>query len=300
MMRLPIDMMKRMLREPLLHFLLLGGVLFVVYSGMQKPGSSGEPGKIVITQGQIEHLATGFAKAWQRSPSPQELEGLIRDQVREEVYYREAIALGLDKNDTVIRRRLRQKIEFVSEDIVAHARPTEADLNAFFQAHADAFRLEPRLTFRQVFLNPKKHGEYLARDTVQLIADLNQVAGMADPATLGDSILLEHQFTDAPISEIAKQFGEKFAKKLLELKPGQWWGPVESGYGAHLVSVSELTEARMPALADVRDAVLREWDNARRLEANEKFYQELLKRYTVTIEQPAPDAVRKIAATTQK
>jgi hypothetical protein len=287
--------MKRILKEPLLHFLLLGAGLFLVYTLVPKTGSA-DAGKIVVTQGQIEHLVTGFAKAWQRPPAPEELAGLIRDQVREEVYCREAKAMGLDKDDTIIRRRLCQKLEFVSNDIAGMAEPTDADLNAYFQAHSDTFRLEPRFTFHHVYLNPDKHRNSLERDATQLLSQLNQAGGGADPSELGDSFLLEHQFTAVPASEVAKQFGERFVSKLSGLSPGQWQGPVESGYGVHLVLLNERTAARLPTLAEVRPAVRREWANARRLEANEKFYQDLLKRYTVTIERPEPvEAERKLA-----
>ncbi len=284
--------MKRILREPLLHFLVLGAAIFAAYSFVSKH-SGEEPGKIVVTEGQIANLAAGFTKAWQRPPTAEELAGLIRDRVREEVYCREALALGMDKDDTIIRRRLRQKMEFVSDDIAAQAEPTETDLNSYLAAHPDSFGIEPRLTFRHVYLNPSKHGENLARDAVQLLAQLNQTGNKADVSTLGDSFLLEHSFTAAPGSEVAKQFGEKFATRLAELPTGQWQGPVESGYGLHLVLISERTKGRLPALAEVRDAVRREWSNARRLEANEKFYQELQKRYIVTIENPEPVAGQK-------
>lgn len=276
--------MKRILKEPLLHFLLLGVGLFIAYGLISKPGSSSAPGKIVVTMGQVEHLAAGFAKTWQRPPTPQELTGLVRDRVREEVYYREAMALGLDKDDTVVRRRLRQKMEFISDDIASQTEPTDADLSAYLSAHSDAFRVEPRYSFSQVYLSPDRHGDNLSRDTEELFAQLNGTDGKTDPEALGDSTLLAHQFTDVSASEVASQFGEAFAAKLPELTPGQWQGPVESGYGVHLVLISERAVARLPALVEVRDTVRREWDNAQRLEANETFYQELLKRYTVTIE----------------
>jgi hypothetical protein len=281
--------MKRIFDEPLLHFLLLGAGIFLAYSLMPHSDSSGEPGKMVVTLGQVEHLAAGFARTWQRPPTAQELAGLVRDRVREEVYFREAMALGLDKDDTIIRRRLRQKMEFIADDI-AQADPTDADLNAYLQAHPDSFRVEQRLTFRQVYLNPEKHGENLARDAAQLLTQLNQPGAKADASALGDPFLLEHQFVAVPASEVAKQFGETFPVKLGALVPGQWQGPVESGYGVHLVLISEPMEGRLPALAEVRDAVRREWDHTRRLEANEKFYQERLKRYTVTIEGVEPEA----------
>jgi hypothetical protein len=281
--------MKRLLKEPLLHFLLLGAAIFAAYNRLPNR-SNAEPGKIVITQGQIEHLATGFAKTWQRRPTAEEVAGLVRDHVREEIYYREAKALGLDKDDTVIRRRLRQKMEFVSDDIAAQAEPTDDELHAYLQAHPDSFRVEPRFTFRQVYLNPDKRGENLARDAAQLLVQLNQAGGKADTSALGDSFLLDHEFGAVPVSEVAKQFGEKFAAKLRGLTLGQWHGPVDSGYGVHLVLVSERTEGRLPVLVEVREAVCREWGNARRLEANEKFFQELQKRYTVTIEGLDPAA----------
>ena len=275
--------MKRILKEPLLHVLLLGAGLFIAYGLWSKPGSSA-PGQIVVTAGQIEHLAAGFAKTWQRPPTEAEIKGLIDDWVREEIATREAMALGLDKDDTVIRRRLRQKLEFVSEDIAAQTEPTDADLNAYLKAHPESFRVEPSFTFSQVYLNPERHGNNLARDTARLLAQLKQAGGEADISTLGDSLLLEQTFHSVPTSEVGKQFGEEFAAGLAELSPGQWQGPIESGYGVHLVLVSERMEGRLPALAEVRDVVRREWDNARRLEGNGKFYQELLERYTVTVE----------------
>jgi hypothetical protein len=292
--------MKRILKEPLLHFLLLGAVLFAAYGVLSRGGAS-EPGRIVVTPGKIENLQASFSRVWQRPASPAELDGLVQDYIREEVLAREAMALGLDKDDTIIRRRLRQKMEFISDDIAAQSEPTDAELNAYLQAHPDSFRVEPRFTFSQVYLNPEKHGEHLARDTAQLLAQLNQAGGKADVSALGDSFLLERQFASVPASAVAKQFGAQFAAKLPGLTPGQWQGPVESGYGVHLVLVSERTEGGVPALAEVREAVRREWANARRLEANEKFFQELLKRYTVTIERPEPaaDSVKPLIGTIQ-
>lgn len=279
--------MKQLFREPLLHFLLLGAGLFVGF-GLVDKRTSGEPGKIVITQGQIEHLAAGYNRVHGRPASPEELEGLIGDYVREEVYYREALALGLDRDDPVIRNRLRLKMEFISDDVAAQAEPTEEQLRRYLQEHPDTFRIEPRFTFSQVYLNPERHRESLAHDVAQLLTQLNQAGDKADVSELGDPFLLEHNFVALAASEVVKQFGEKFAARLGELPRHQWQGPVESGYGVHLVFVSETTQGRVPTLEEVRDAVHREWANARRLEVNEKFYQNLLKRYTVTVERPQP------------
>lgn len=284
-------MLKRFLKEPLLHFLLLGAGLFVLYS-RTAGRTSIEPGKIVVTQGQILSMAETFARTWQRPPTAAEWQGLIQDRVREEIYAREALALGLDRDDTVIRRRLRQKMEFIADDVSAEVEPTDAELNAYLQAHPEAFRVEPRVAFSQVYLNPGKHGENLVRDAADLLARLQQAGAQTDISALGDQSLLEQDFSPLPRTEVAKQFGEEFAAKLVGVPPGQWQGPIVSGFGAHLVLVRERTEGRLPPLADVRETVRREWANERRLRANETYFQELLKRYVVTIESPADATAR--------
>ncbi len=286
----------KLLREPLVHFLLLGAGLFVV-SGLVGRRTGDDPGQIVVTRGQIEHLATGFGRFHRRPPSPDEVEGLIRDHVREEVACREAVALGLDREDPIIRQRLRQKMEFIFDDVAAMAEPTDEQLRGYLEEHPDAFRTERRFTFSQVYLDPQRRSEGLARDTAQLLAKLHQAGARGDVATLGDSLLLEHRFEEVPASEVARLFGEGFAAKLDELTPGEWQGPIQSGYGVHLVSVSKRTDGRVPALEEVRDAVRREWSNAQRQKANEQLYAGLLRRYTVTVEQPEPtDDGKELAA----
>ncbi len=279
------NFLKKLVREPLLHFLVLAAALFVVYNVVSK-GSSGEGGKIVITQGQLASMWESFTQPRQREPR-EEWQGLIRERVREEVYYREALALGMDKDDLIIRRRLQQKMEFVSDDVAAQAQPTDDELRAYLQTHPDSFRSEQRFTFRQVFINPEKHGKSLAQDTAQLLAQLNREGNKADISALGDSIMLDKQYDALSAAEVGRLLGEKFATALGSLPLGQWQGPVESAYGVHLVFVSERSAGGSPALTEVRDAVRREWENARRLDANDKFYRELLKHYTVTIENPA-------------
>jgi PPIC-type PPIASE domain len=181
---------------------------------------------------------------------------------------------------------LQQKMEFVSDDVSARPQPTDNELRAYLRAHPDSFRVDQRLTFRQVFLDAEKRGKGLAQDTAQLLAQLNREGGKTDILAMGDSILLDHSFDALPANEVARLFGDKFAKTLGGLPLDRWQGPIESSYGVHLVFVTQRLEGRMPELAEVRDAVRREWDSANRLEANEKFYQGLLKHYTVTVEKP--------------
>jgi parvulin-like peptidyl-prolyl isomerase len=278
------SLVKNLVREPLIHFLLLGALIFAAFKFISSETS--QPGKIVITQGRIESLEIAFRRTWRRPPTTSELEGLVRDYIREEVFAREAVALGLDKDDTIIRRRLRQKLEFVSEDVTALAEPTDDQLRAYLKEQPEAFRGDRRFTFRQVYLDPQRRGANIGRDAAQLLAQLRRAGSNADIAALGDSLMLENEFKALPASEAVKQFGEKFAVKLGEIPAGQWQGPIESGFGVHLVFMSERTDGSLPALEHVRPAVRREWTNARRMEANEKFYQAILHRYVVTIERP--------------
>jgi hypothetical protein len=274
----------KVLREPLLHFLLLGAMLFGAH-GFLSDERATQPGNIVITQGRIEALIAAFTRTWQRPPTASEREGLIRDYIREEVYVREAIALGLDQDDMVIRRRLRQKLEFVSEDLTARAEPTDGQLRAYLTAHPDAFRVEPRFTFRQIFLSRHRRGDKLSRDAARLLTGLRQGT---DPDTVGDVSLLDQMYEGLPASLVAAQFGDHFAASLSELPSGEWRGPVSSTYGTHLVLIDDRTDSRLPALQEVREVVRRDWANAQRAESNEKYYQALLRRYTVTVETAQP------------
>jgi len=277
----------RLLREPLVHFLILGAALFLA-SSLMNNHASGDTKKIIISKGQIEHLEDSFVRANQRQPSDQELDGLIQDYVRGEVYYREALALGLDREDAPIRQRLRTKMEFISEDIAAQVEPSDDQLRTYLKNHADKFRVEQHLTFRQVYLSPDRHGNHVAQDARQILAKLDQAGEKADLSQMGDAFLLDPKCDDVSSSDVAVNFGDKFAAALQNLPIGKWQGPIESGLGVHLVFVSKRTEAHIPELDQVRPAVRREWANDYRVEANEKFYESLLKRYSVTFERPEP------------
>lgn len=275
----------KLLREPLFHFLLLGAAIFLIH-GLVSRHSAAKPGEIVVTQGKVENLVTGFTRTWQRPPSEEELQGLIRDYLREEVAYREALAMGLDRDDTIVRRRLRQKWEFLNDNLATQAEPTDAELQMFLQSHPDDFKTETTFTFRHVYLNPQAHGAGLASDAARILAYLGHANKAADLNAIGDPFILEHQFEKIPLSEIKTMFGEQFALGLTAVKTGRWQGPVLSGYGSHLVFVSERKEGHLPALEEIRSEVQREWANAKRFESEEKAYQAILKRYTVKIEAP--------------
>lgn len=273
----------KLLREPLVHFLVLGAGLFLLFNAVDD--SEGDRSdRIVVTSGQIERLAEGWARTWQRPPTPEELEGLIQDHIREEIYYREALAMGLDRDDTIVRRRLRQKLEFLTDDIVAAVNPTEEQLRSYFAEHVEAFRVPSRLSFEHVYLNLDRRGDAASRDAELLLSRLNAGSTNVEPAALGDPFLLPGTFEMVSEFEVAKQFGAGFAARLAGLPVGRWAGPVESGYGLHVVWIREREESEDPLFEDVREAVEREWEAAHREEASEAFYRSLRGRYTVTVE----------------
>jgi hypothetical protein len=278
-------------REPLIQFLVIGALLFVVFhwSGSGGPGST----RIVITPGQVDTLVTGFTRTWQRPPTEAELKGLLDEFLREEVAAREAVAMGLDRDDTVVRRRLRQKLEFLAEDSIDATPPTDPELQAWLDAHPQLFRREPRLAFRQVFLSPERRKGSLEADARKLREHLVKAGPDARIDTLGDSLMLEGEVRGATRSDVARLFGEGFADEILKVEPGHWTGPIRSGYGVHLVLVREREEGRLPALAEVRPQVEREVTADRRRRQIDAMYARLLDRYRVVVERrpetsPAP------------
>jgi len=275
----------KILREPLLHFFVLGFALFLAYGWLSGRGVvAGD--RIVITQGRIAQLAAGFDAIHQRMPTASELDGMIDEAVREEIYAGAAKSMGLDQDDTIIRRRLMTKLQFLSEDTTPVAEPTDAQLSAYLEAHAADFRVERHYSFTHVYLSPQRHGEHLDTDVHALIAQLRRDA-TPDTSKLGDPFLLELQFDDVAASELERRFGADFETALRTLPTGEWSGPVPSSYGTHVVFMRERNDDRTAKLADVRDDVRRQWVQAQREQANNRYYADLRKRYEVTVERPA-------------
>jgi len=283
----------KFIREPLFHFLLLGAAIFAVY-GLATRHKTDKPGEIVVTQGTFENLVTGFSRTWQRPPTEEELQGLMLDYIREEAAYREALTLGLDRDDMIVRRRLRQKLEFLSDELATRTEPGDAELQSFLQTHTGLFQSEPLFSFRQIYFNPQLHGGNLHRDMARALEVLERAGSRANTADLGDPFLLERSFKNISLSDVKKTFGDQFASALAALRLGKWQGPIDSGYGVHLVFVAQRSEGCLPALDEVRDQVRREWLEAKRKEATDKFYQAILSRYKVKIELPEEKKVAQL------
>lgn len=275
-------MLRRLLKEPLVHFLALALVVFAVY-GVINTSEAEKPDRIVITGPKIEQIAGLFAKAWQRPPTVAELKDLIDDYVKEEILVREALALRLDKDDTVIRRRLRLKMEFLSDAESEALSPTEAELGAYLRANPGKFEIDPMIAFRQIYLNPERRGGRLDQDAASILEVLRSGA-RPDPSALGDSTLLPSELPTTSKSSIGEIFGREFAEALRNSTPGQWSGPIKSAFGFHIVRVSDYKTGRIPDLDEVRNAVAREWANERRKAREDARFSELLKRYQVVIQ----------------
>jgi parvulin-like peptidyl-prolyl isomerase len=278
---------RRLLREPLLHFLLIGAVLFVLYD-VSNDGRSDSPGEIVISAARVGALAENFTTVWMRPPTAAELQGLVDDYVAEEVYYREAIAMGLDQDDTVIRRRLRQKMEFISDNVADSVVPADAELQSYLAQNAAKFTRPAELTFSQVYLSVERRGDTVRADAEKLLAELQ--AGRS-PAEAGDASLLPATMETASPQAIANAFGEGFAQQVDEMPTGQWSGPVESSFGLHLVRVDQRAVGNVPALGDIRPIVLREWQAEERRKQNQAFLAALRNKYEVRIEGPAAELI---------
>jgi hypothetical protein len=276
--------MKRLLAEPLLHFLVLGAALFCLFS-LVDTKDAGQPAVIVVSAARIENLANNFGRAWKRPPSADELRGLIDDYIHDEVFYREGKALGLDRDDIIIRRRMRQKLEFMAED-VSVTEPSDEQLAAYLAANSERFRTEDRVTFNHIYLSSARR-ETLEHDANLMAAKLAAESPGTDIASLGDHFLLGEEFHEVPRSDLVGTFGQHFAEEVFNMEPGRWHGPVWSSYGLHFVRVNERTQGGPLPLDAVREAVRRDWMNARRLEAERNLYKTLRARYQVVIAPPS-------------
>ena len=269
--------------EPMLHFLLIGVALFAAYQWRAPVDSAGRA--IVITQGVVDHLVTQQVAARGREPSAAELNHLIESYVHDEILYREGVKLGLDRDDLVVKRRVRQKIELIAEEDASTRAPTDADLSAYLAAHPARFVQPAALTFDQVFLGPSTAGPAV----VHAVAVTGEaLRNGIDHQKLGKPTLLPPRMTKTPADLVARDFGDAFAAALVKAPVGEWVGPIDSSFGTHYVRVSERTPAVNPPLGAVRDHVVREWENERRLRARTDAYAMMRSGYEVRIEAKPP------------
>jgi parvulin-like peptidyl-prolyl isomerase len=275
----------RWLREPLLQFLLAGLLLFVGYHWVSPRSGGPDPnGRIELTADDLRQIEVAWRAQGREPLTPEQMRSLVEARVREEILYREALALGLDKYDTIVRRRLAQKMEFLFEDVAALRDPAPGELRAWFEKNAERFTLPARASFRHLYFSPDRRGAAARDEAARAFAKLaGKPLDAPEAATLADPFMFQEFYGDRSSDEIAKTFGPSFARALFELAPGAWAGPIESGYGWHLVWVDSVTPARVPAFEDVEADVRREWTEEQRDEIRERAFVAMRARYEVVL-----------------
>jgi len=272
-----------LLREPLLHFLVIGAGLFFLFSQINNTQVETDH-RIIITQANLDRLATLWLKRMGRPPSAQEREQQLEHYIREQVLYREAMTMGLDQDDVIVSRRLAQKMEYLFNDLSFIPEPSETELVTFLSEHASQFTLPATITFSQIFLDPRERNQEINTDAEQLLEQLKETKTIVDTINLGDRSLLPYKLTEERQNEINSMFGAAFTNQVFSLPISSWQGPVASEYGLHLIYITARTENRLPSLAEIRERVASEWRSTKQHEANEIFYQSLYQRYEIILD----------------
>ena len=279
-------MLRRLLREPLIQFLLVGLALFAGWR-LVGPAQAGRdaPNRIVLTEDDLKQMTVAWMAQGMPPPTPQQLQTLVDKRVREEVLYREALALGLDKDDVIVRRQLARKMEFVAEDVSKLDEPTPQELRAWFDQNTSRFALPARATFRHVYFSPDRRGASARADAEAALA---RFAGQPIDvsAKAGDPFMFQSYYGDRSMDVVAKEFGPAFARALAATPTGAWTGPVQSGYGWHLVFIDAMTPQRVPDFEEIEPEVRNAWTEDHREKTRAKLYEAMRARYEVVL--PAP------------
>jgi peptidyl-prolyl cis-trans isomerase C len=282
-------LLRRWSREPLLHFLLIGMALFAVYDFMHRGRGGVESSKqIVLSIDDLQQMDTYFVSQWHRQPTPAEFQAMVEDKVREEVLYREGLAMGLDKDDTIVKRRMAQKMQFIAEDVATAHEPSLEELKAWFGKNSSKFALPSRYSFRHLYFSPDKRGKNAQDNAVNVLA---KIAGQPEDSklavSLADQFMFQDYYGDRTPEALAKEFGPQFAVALEKVKPGSWQGPIESGYGWHLVFVDTVIPGRIPALEEIEPDVKTVWLGEQKATAWQKAYAGMRAKYAVLLPGPS-------------
>ena len=272
-----------LLREPLFHFLLIGAAIFLLFSQMNTTEDENDK-QIIITKEKIESLENAWIKAKGRQPSAEEMEQQLEYDIHEQVLYREAMAMGLDKDDMIIRRRLSQKMKYLFDDLSVFDKPSEAELKKFVSEHPSKFTKPATISFSQIYLDPREHGESLEVNAKNLLAELRTTL-IKDNIGFGDRSLLPYDFTNERRSDIDSMFGKVFTSQAFSSPTNAWQGPFESAYGMHLIYIHKRTKDRLPPLSEIRERAEREWISFKQREANKIFYQSLHQQYKIIVDE---------------
>ena len=287
---------KRWLREPLLHFLVIGVLLFAAYRMLHPEVSrTAEVNRIELTEDDLRQLEVGWTAQWRRPPTSEEMHRLVESRVREEILYREALALGLDRGDTIVKRRLAQKMEFLVGDISAVRDPTADELRAWYVTNGDRFAEAGRRSFRHVYFSTDRRGDQARADAIRALSKLaDKAVDSPVVGAVGDPFMFQDHYGDRSPEQIASIFGSAFAAAVDQVRPGSWQGPIESGLGWHLVFVNSATLGRAPSYDEIEGEIKRGWMEEQRALARQRAFEAMKSRYEVHL----PEA--RIATVTPK
>jgi peptidyl-prolyl cis-trans isomerase C len=273
----------KLLKEPLLHFLVAGGLLFAGYAWIHRGEKKEDPRRIEITANQVKQIELDWWARWQRPPTQIELRAGIEDALKQEILYREALELGLDKNDTIVKRRMAQKMDFLAEEVANLREPAPGEVEAWFEKNRAQYVPPSLVTFRHIYFSPDKRSANAETDARQAIAKL----GSKDSPG-GDAFMFQMSYNEQTPDQVARVFGTKFAEQLFKLKPGGWSGPVESGLGWHLVWIDTLVQGEPPAFETVAEQVKTDWLSEQRAELKRASFEALKSRYDIVVVPATP------------
>jgi hypothetical protein len=279
---------ERLFKDPLLHFFLLGLVVFGLHATLNSEadtGSRGDPLLVEITSADIEWLRSTWNKKMGREPTPRETSGLVDSFIREEILYREAVSMGLDQHDSVVRRRMAQKMDFLFKDLAEMAQPTEEEISGWFERNSERYRVPAHTSFTHVYFNRDRRGEKVEEDAREVLEKV--LAEEFDPSrtsSLGDRFMLQSYYPTQSTDSIAREFGKTFADSVAPMEAGRWHGPIYSGYGLHLVYVHDRTDSRLSGIDEVRDDVVRDLMSERKEKVNAAAYGEIKSKYRILVE----------------
>ena len=272
---------KKIIREPLLHFLLIGAIIFALYYIFNPVSNTIQT--IVIDDELVNRVGNLFQKQWGRPPNDSEWSSLIDNEIREEVYYRQALKMNLDHNDELIRRRMNQKLDFISSDLVQMQEPTDAVLQAYYVKHKSKYLLQASYSFSHIYFNADKR-EHAKADALALLPSLPATDNNLSALTkLGDAFAFAYHTNDALAKEIDAQMGEGFAAALANLPIGKWSGPVLSGFGAHLIFINAVKPASEPDFESIKAQLLNDYRYEYQQQFNQKVYNDFKKEYNIKL-----------------
>lgn len=285
---------RRWLREPLVHFLVAGLTLFAVYRALHPTPIQPDDGKrIVITDDDLHQLQIAWRAQWQRFPTADEMRGLVDNRIREEILYREALALGLEKEDTIVKRRLAQKMEFLADDVSSLREPQVGELKTWFEKNRERFALPALISFRHVYFSPDRRGSRAREDALAELQKLGADSANGPDELLGDPFMFQDYYGERSRDQVANIFGSEFATSLFSLKPGSWQGPVELGLGWHLVLIDATVPGRVPSFDEIARDVKAQWTDEQGVAMRSRMFELMKARYEIVfpagVIEPSPE-----------